>query len=418
MLLSRFRTIPLADAQAWLFFLKITALFMASLSVRPAVIGEIESSLGLALALGALVLHLLELGFSKRPLQLPAQNGFLLIVIMLLWSYIALQGFFADSERYDFIFKAVILHMLFLLSAGLILMDAKSNQAFFKLWIYFLALNALSYAITLALGQVVGLTRLYLFSLNIPGYENSGNLYLPVTMVYRNSLFGENIPRLMGFLREPGILQALYVWAIVATLYIPLRWRWLIITLLVMGVFATFSTTGLALLGGTLGLVIIIGRPKYLSFEYLASLSWRVILLIFLFIVFALGVYYMPGFGLAYKLDKQYTSFSDRFEAVISSFESVAEKPWGLGLYGLREDNAGINLLAQMSMLGIIGFILVCAVYFLPFLFAEHKLSYLLATLPLFLTALLSQPLVDAPLIYLFLMLRSQKSTAKDSVDA
>lgn len=376
-------------------YVKITSLLLGMFLVRPSALGEQFTSLGIIMVLFALGIHLLEYLKVRENHFITLKNFNVLIMTILLWVYLLVHALIVGSNHFDFVLKATMTHLIIILTCVVILSHEKSNKVFFKSLIKILLFFSFSYSITFVLSMVLGLgfDRLLLLSIPIEGYETSGNVYFPFTQLYGFMSIGSiNLPRGLGFFRESGIFQAFLIWA-----YFNLKQYNLNSKknkfLLIIGIFGTFSTAGIAVFFAVYAIKLFLNKRKILSLG-LVSIGLY-------------GLFYAPYIGIKSKSITHATSITDRSYATLNGLTKLADNPIGTGLYNTEffdVTNSGINLLAMSYTIGIIGFILVLAVYFSPLVGYPYKKNYLIGAMPFFITLLISQPILDAPFIYVMLL--------------
>lgn len=376
-------------------YLKIFILLISAFLLRPSAMGQEFTNIALVLVVCAFAIHLLEILKNKENQFITRKNFIILTTSLLLWSYLLAHALVVGSNHMDFVVKATVAHMVVIVCATIILSHEKSNFLFFRWLIKFLIFLSFSYCVTFVIGMFIGIRfeSLQLFNIPVEGYESSGNIYFPFTQLYGFMTVGNiQLPRALGFFREAGIFQAFLIWA-----YFNLKQYGLdnkkSKVLLFLGIIGTFSTAGIAVFFGVYAVKLFLTKRKFLS---IALITLGVI-----------GLLYAPYIGLKAKSVTHSTSISDRTFATFNGLERLKENPIGTGMYNAEMfnlANSGINLLAMSYMIGAIGLVLVLVAYFLPLYGYPFKRSYLVGIAPFFVTLLLSQPILDAPFIFIMLM--------------
>lgn len=374
------------------FALKIGLLLLTAFFVKPTAFGEDYSILGLGLALLALLFHLLDCRIHPEK-KLGVQGGprLVLVLVLVLFGYLLGHAMLMNSVSLMVVLKSAALNGVVALAAAFILSERRASYVFFRsLVIVFLGF-VISYYLTLTLAVAWRpMEQLELFRIKIGTYPSSGTTYFPFTVMYGvYTVDGIRFPRLLGLFRESGILQMFLLWSLFNLKSLRLDKRWIKLTLL-LGIAASFSTAGLAILFVNLVLHCLLHR-RILSAVFLLLFTYGVIM-------------YAPFIGIHEKNETHGASISDRTTATEAGIEALEDNPMGAGMYNIKAPNAGINLVAASSMIGVAGVVLTLAVYFAPMLAAERRKRYLLAVIPIVLTSLISQPILDAPLLYLLLM--------------
>lgn len=370
--------------------LKIGFLLLSMLFLRPFLLGEEYTTLGLIILSIASFLHFIELKLEKRDLSITLSNIKILTLYQILWLYLFLHSIIQNKYHPDFVTKAFLTHIFTFIIMCFILSDEKSNKNFFKSMILLFAGTGVSYILTYLLGLLLGIDKLLLFQFTVSTYNVPKEVYFPFTVIYGYiTLDFIDLPRLTGFLREPGIFQSFLIWGIFSAKYFNLNNKYIKFALLLSLIF-TFSTAGIALLLFTLFTKFIIDK-KY-TFGVISFLSTLIIGL------------YAPVIGIANKLKTHGASISDRTNSMVNGLNSFLENPFGVGLYNTDIKHAGINLISSLHLIGIFGFILILLVYLSPLISSIPRKDYIIVYLPIILTSMFSQPLIDAPVIYVLLL--------------
>ncbi|MGG0510613.1 hypothetical protein ABE078_24435 [Priestia megaterium] len=384
-----------------LTYIKVLILLVAVFLVKPAAMGQSLTSVGLFLSLFSLSIHLIQ--FSKKKIKFTRKNFIVACSTLLVWTYLLGHASILGSNHLDFVIKAYLAHLIIIVSGAIILSDRKSNFLFFKFFILSLVISSISYSITYILSLKMGLETLYLFTLPIEGYKGSGNIYLPFTILYGVLNVGDiQLPRLLGLFRESGILQAFLIWAYFNLKSYNLNNKKWIKVFLVLGIIGTFSTTGIAVFLSTCVIYLLLNK------KFLSSILISITML--------LALFFTPYIGLAYKSETHGDSINDRMYATFNGLEKLKEHPLGEGLYQMNYSdlsNSGINLLAISYKIGAIGFFLVLMMYLVPLYKYTHKKNYLICIFPLFITMLISQPLLDAPLVLIMFLANYESKEIK-----
>lgn len=364
-------------------WIKIILLFTTLLTVRPAVLGEHFTVLGLATCGLAFIIHLAErIKFTKIEMNksfIPA-----LLFISIYWTYIIAQTTFTASPMAMDIIKGFATTLFITITFAFILSETKIRYKVFKLFIRTMILLVLSYLVTIAITFVKPIDSLLLIQFQV--YEDLKNIYLPFTPIYGlMTVDGHVFQRFLGVFRESGISQAFMVWA-----YVSLdRYGMKKVSnqiILIVGIICTFSTAGIAVLISTIALKMFLEGKKFLS--------------LFVIPMIYLGLMYAPYVGLADKMTTHGSSITDRTGSMGLSLQLFSENLLGVGIGNSPIPNyAGINLVSSLHMIGIIGLLLILLVYFYPLIQLKNRGAYLIGIFPLFLTALLSQPIIDSPIM-------------------
>ncbi|OPA80471.1 hypothetical protein BVG16_07010 [Paenibacillus selenitireducens] len=372
-----------------MIWLKVILLFITIISVRPGLFGENYSTLGIITCGLALFLHLIEKSVVRK---LEISNYFKVIVILLCvyWMYLLTQSAFLSSPLILDVAKGFITCIFILLSFAFMLSDEKLRVSFCRLFIRLMILVTCSYAITLILAVFIPLQSLQIFHIYIN--ENVKNIYFPFTPIYGvMTVEGHVFQRFLGFFRESGISQAFMIWAYVSLDKYRLNRR-LNKILLISGIVFTFSTAGIGIFIATIVLKMLFEGKKIRSIVVIPTIY--------------VCLMYAPFIGIADKLVTHSTSITDRTSSMLTSLEIFRNNLMGVGLGNSPiSEHSGINIIASLHMIGIIGLFLILLFFFYPISYVQDKKYYLVAISPFFLTALLSQPIVDSPGLYIMILL-------------
>lgn len=376
-------------------YLKIIPLILSVFLIRPSAMGEQFTSVALVLILFSAFIQLLEWLKYRNKFSISKKNLIVTITCLGLWTFLLMHALIQDSNNLEFVLKATISHMIVISIGAIILSHQRTNLLFFKGLIKVFIFFSFSYCITFFLTMVLGIEfeKLLLFKVPVEGYESSGDVYFPFTQLYGFMTVGDiRLPRVLGFFRESGIFQAFLIWA-----YFNLKQYGLNNkknkALLLIGIVGTFSTAGIAVFFAVYAFKLFLTRKKFLS--------------IFLVIISVFGLIYAPFIGLESKSVTHESSITDRSFAMKDGVNRMMENPIGTGLYNAEwydSRTSSINLIAMSKNLGVFGLTFVLLTYFLPAAFYEYRRSYLIGVMPFFLTLLLSQPILDAPIVYLIML--------------
>jgi hypothetical protein len=255
----------------------------------------------------------------------------------------------------------------------------------------------------------MSLEQLQISELNL-GYDTPSKWVAPFSVLYHDMHSGAiNILRFQSIFRESGIAQAFYTWGFVIAYY--LNYSRCVLLGLILGLLLCFSTTGFAIAALVLPLAYLAKRGVY------GNIYRRVLTIIFyifvgvIFILFAYYVtLYLPYVGVASKLETHGASIYDR----LPTFDDITLI--GKGFYNsLGEQNSAINLLKASESIGL----LLTLFYIFMFTFMSwfgnkkmERFKVIVALLPIFITCLVAQPIVDAPLVFIVLFITRQLLSA------
>jgi hypothetical protein len=391
-------------------------IFFLELNQRPALLQSLGEVLGLT------ILTLIGIyGLLGYRGSLTQQKRMLLwgvwIFGVYLWGQVLVQG--------EGISRAALINVVFIVvaSSTVVLITRSTWQAALKAVVYPVLAFGLSYLITFVLVMAAGmpLRSLEVFSFNIAqaGVENRYLIqaYFPFSLAlnYGNvSVAGMEWARATGYMREPGIYQAVVCVAYFGVDYVRgLRWRSFWKGALLLSLFLTFSTAGIgAFLAAALYYYVLANRDMSVAVRKEggtakgSQMSWSTSILA-MFVIGAVGYWFVYTesfkFGLLRKL--ALGSGSSRVSAVSEATEALLAHPI-LGVGYTNKIGKGFSFLGVTGEIGVVGIILFLAVLILPLLPRIRRRDRILAFLiaPV-LTALLAQPLFDKPFLYLILAL-------------
>ena len=370
-------------------------MFISVLFMRPSLLGEEFSSVVIPVLVLALLVKVI-LRNKELKVSFERSHIIILVIFLLIWIYLLANSVLNNAYNVDYAIKAFILHASIITIFSFLLSEKEINRLFFKFIVYILFLFAISSLISILfieffsteiiLGNVLGYEVIFPFSVKYGVYT------VPNIHVFH---------RFMAFFREPGIAQAFYAWAIVYCIYF--RFHKFILVALIFGLIATLST--LAVLSISVILFLLFLFKQNIS---LYARMYRILISGFLVIGMYAGLYYMPFIGIKAKSTTHAVSLSDRSENMFSATENL--NFFGNGMYSSIEKHSGINLISMLDEIGLLAFFLVIFLYFSPLVIKKQdNLFYFISFVPIALTSILAQPLLDAPLVYLLIFTNFQR---------
>lgn len=380
-------------------FLNITAfiILIALIGMRPMLFGEINTFYASVFILG----FILFLGFIykfKRDIKIDIlfYGSFILF-----WFLILILGSLGTSNI-AFLIKAFLANIFTVVSICYFLLSNKELLIkFTNSLIYLLALLGISSVVSSAFFLVMSIDSLLMFELDM-GYPKPSKVIFPFSILYHEmTVGGIQILRYQSIFRESGISQAFYIWAIVISIYM-LKNKWIVLCLF-CGLATSFSTASIALT------LLIIPIALFTNRSFKKSNSNTTLVLAYFFAIFIVPIlfyfayfftYELPYIGVNSKLLTHSNSINDR----LPNIEEITLL--GSGIYSSDIQNSAINLLKGSTSLGLILTLFYMYFFTLMCWLGTSKgqgLKIFICLLPIFLTSLLSQPLVDAPFLYLLL---------------
>lgn len=390
---------------------EVLLLVLGTFALRPAALGQGYTSWGLVLfSLGAWIHGATRMSSPHRDyaLRFSKQNSAVLMAGLFLWAFLLVHAGLMSSKHMDFVVEATVANGLIIFLGAWVLSEPRTRKMYFRGLVLVILASIGSYVITFIMRTFVPLERLYFFQIQIKGYRGNGSFvypgttFFPFTVLYGFYSSGSiHLPRLLGPFTEPGIFQAFIIWAYFSLKSLRLN-HWIAKLLLICGLIGTFSTAGIILFPLAAAFHLLVsGKP---SRRLLWHYPGRIVLMFMIGTVVALLAFYVPYVGIRDKSHINNESLSTRLDDAQRGLSTLISDPLGVGLYNLDGQNVGINLLGEVQMIGIIGLVLVLLVYALPGFYAPNRRAYFTSILPLFLTFLIAQPLLDAPVMYLMLM--------------
>lgn len=394
-------------------FLAVFAVFAVSM-LRPTLFGQAYSPVGLGILyvvtfMFFLIPHYAYSSEDKYSLKI------LTFVLCGFWVYSFFLSILTGESHQDFLIKAVIGGVSTSICFYILFSDKVMNFIFFSYFAKFNSMLGWSIAVTWALLFVFPTGFLTIGHIDIVGYDSSdngggngstGDLLLPFSFYY-GTLTAYGISRFVGIYRETGIAQLYFIWAFIYLSFNSASYKWRIGALL-GAILCGSSAAVLSFFSASL-LYFGLGKKRnFFSYLYIP-----VIIVLFILI----GIY-LPGIGLEDKQETHGDSINDRMDAflyVINDFPTVI---WGHGLYHYRDVGllVGINAITSIYYYGIIGLIVICISFIaIPICAPEGAVRYITAVAPLFVTAMLTQPLIDSPSAFLLLYCVSYGGRGRDA---
>jgi hypothetical protein len=377
--------------------LAVFALIAGMALLRPFALGERYTTIGLAVVVGAALLAAiadLEAG-ERLPLPRPARS---LLVVSLLFAgwllAVPLLHYTLSPSQYV---KAAVSVMMALLAGAVVLRDRRRCEWFMRGVIAVCVLFCASFLVSLLLWTVSGFGTLQIGTFEVFGYGRLP-VFFPLTPTSGATMvFRQRVPRLLGPLREPGLFQAFLVWSYFTVG--RLQPRRLLRFLLLVGILGTQSTAGFGtfVMMLTVGWILDAERSRWPAGRRLIG------------VLVVLGALWLavvaPVFGIQAKQQINEVSITDRSSNTAVGLHAIIDSPLGSDSNSLDTDhNAGINLLASTTLIGVPGLVLGLLVFLRPLWLRRRSVYAVTAVLPLALTALLAQPVMDAPSYYLLVL--------------
>ena len=378
------------DINKLIVFLLICSVF----TMRPTALGQSFSAVSILIAIMALFIFILIDNNSKKIFNKSNRNNLMFFWALIFWIYCGIQSLLSNSLNIEFALKSIVINVSILIVFYVILSKDNINYYFFKSIISILLVFCISYYITLILSFKVGLDNLYLFKINIESYLSSGSVYFPFTIEYnRTFVNGFSVIRSLTFFREAGITQMFYIWGFFVS-HIYFKRKKIVKIIMFLGVISCFSTAGFITFIFVYFINIFFNIKKY---------KFNIIFAVGILIICTILFINTKGISIQ---DKAVESINDRASAIIQTMEVLKDKPlFGVGYYSDNKNTTmGINFISSIYMIGIVGAILYFMIFISAYIKCKNKITFILAILPIIITSLFAQPLIDAPLIYIFVL--------------
>jgi hypothetical protein len=370
--------------------------------LRPSLFGQTSTDVGFVMIL----LVIFFVGITRKfEMNIPPDLYFF-SSMFIFWGLLLLFGAVGDSNL-DFLLKAFTTNFI---TVSLLCFWVLGNKNVTRSVVnyYLLILSFFGYSSLISLlffFSGTGVEQLQISELNL-GYESPSKLLIPFSVLYHDMHSGTfNILRFQSIFRESGIAQAFFTWAFVIAYYHNCS-RWVLMGL-IFGLLLTFSTTGIAIASLVIPLAYIAKRGVYGNM-YRQVLS--IIFYIFVGVIIILLSYYatmnLPYFGVASKLETHDASIHDR----VPNLDNITLL--GKGFYSTGGgNNSAINLLKGSESIGLLLTLFYIFMFTFMSWFGNSKIEgykVFVALLPLFITSLIAQPIVDAPLVFILLFVTRQ----------
>lgn len=372
---------------------------MGVLLLRPSVVSEINGSIGLVLLFIGLLLYI---SVSKEQVKRPP-FAVSIVLLVSFWAYLYLIYAVNPYSNGINVFNSVISNILALILCISLISYVNLTKMTLEVMTSVTSLLGFSALTTLALFFIVP-NLSYFYKLDIPSYPGAGEVYFPFSVKYGNFTSTIVLPRFLGIMREPGIMQAIAFSFLIREIY-NVRRLWVCVGLIGI-ILCAFSTTTLIVIPIAIGLFFL-GIRSSRKARALATMAGVVLITSGPVIINN-----TPLIGVESKSSTHGSSLSDRAIAM-ENFYSI--DVFGQGIYNSNEKNAGINLISQSNQIGIIGLLLIFMAILLIYtrLNGLRRFPLLVTLAPIIVTMVISQPLIDAPGIWLIIFILAASFVSK-----
>ncbi len=369
-------------------------LVMIMMLYKPTTLGAITTPI--AMILSVLMLFLFS---NRNGKKLPISNHVMKMIasVVLYYSYCFFNCWVQTGLVKNTAFKAMISICMIIACYSILLSEIDTYKAFCKAFILFLVFQVCSYLITFALS--IGRSNVYsleAFSLYIEKYGYNLNMYYPFTFATgRWIIFSKQILRLSAMFRECGIAQLFYIWAYSECKYFFERSQ-LIKIILFLGILFCLSTAGYVCLIAFLVLELLLTRKEYSKKQIGIRISMVLVVMGLIIMVFT-----FPGIRIA---DKNAVSIKSRLGYYEIVFD-LLKKNLLFGIGANTITGTATTFLQTLYGIGIVGFWLYISIFINAYNSAIDKKRFVLANLASIITLMFSQPIYDAPIVFLLAVL-------------
>lgn len=360
---------------------------VAVANLRPTYIGETQSFPVCFMLVALEVLIVLNLNSSKARLSLGRTQASQIILYISVITYLLARAILSTDLGAEFAFKSYMISTSFITIIIIVASIHGLSRIFFDAFAIIIIASCASVVITFSLVAVgVPISTLSIGYLpDPPTYApGSGQVAFPFTHVTNEASSWIGVaPRLAGLMREVGVFPPFACWA--ATYAYLRKWSLIIPIICLVASLLCLSTIGPLALYTAATLVLFKLKlkpiPTVVIIAVLGLFAWPVI-------------YTMDYIGLEQKMNSGTGSYEDRewlFWAVLETQNVLI----GDGnRWSLVSSSAGINLISQIRVFGLIYFVFVIGIYFLAM--SNFRL-WLAAGVPALITVFFSQPITIEP---------------------
>jgi hypothetical protein len=331
--------------------------------MRPFVFGERLSAVGIVLASAAAAIAIIDDRGTQAKIGRSTRSLLLWASLLWVWSLLQLSWLPGSLES---ALRGLADGPAVLLAAVVVLREDRRRLIALRGLIGVLLASCISFVITYLLWRVNGYGTSLIARLpsTYKSVVGTTSVFFPFTATSSSYTFGSTvIPRFLGIGREPGVGAAILGWAFFMVPRIGWRRRWQL--LIVAGLLGTQSTAGF----GVFLIIWVIDRfivPRRMPWT-LGSAVKQWIGIALLFAATWLAVYAPFGYGLQAKQDLNAVSYDTRLGAMERGLHAISRYPFGQALRSDQLANAGINLIAAITLIGIPGLVLAILLFYLPF---------------------------------------------------
>lgn len=378
--------------------ISVFLLFLSQSLLRPSLFAIVAPSWGTyalyATALALIVLTIYLTGKVNRGSGVLAFMGgtWVLAVFLLLQAYMAEGG----------VQLPVIYSSIFITTAGasLLIVAGELWRPALKAIVWPTIMFCVSGIVTgLLFAAGISLESLEITRWSVEGLNYVYVVYVPfsISMNFTPFIVDMQLARLVGHMREPGILSLLIVFAYFSIDYLGYKRVWAVKTVLFIGLLLTFSTAGMMafvvaivckyiIIEGVTLRVSLSNLKKVVSVAVVSCVSW-------------IFTFSDTRFALMSKLEQG--SGQSRTNTIMQTVDILGKYPV-LGVGYPNDEASSIAFIGAAAQIGVLGTLIVLALFVVPILYyLLIKDIRAVILIPIVLGAVFAQPLFDKPITYL-----------------
>lgn len=374
--------------------------------LRPSALGSNYTYIGIGGTLFLTLIYLLLNLKSNIKSNTIGSNLIVLFVFLFFIFYEISVSLYQGASNLTFLAGDFITQLIIFSCFLIFLLNKDNNRVFFRYFVILISFFGWSSLISLILFNMSSPEIFLIYNFQMNDYPHTGDIveagqiYFPFSMTYDDIFKSDLVSlfRFSGFFRESGIFAAVCSFAFIYSAV--MRFSKKILLGHFLGIFLAFSTSGFFVFFiGILGLYLFNNKTSILK-----NFLIMVVASISLYATFQ-----APLVGLSYKASTE--GFSEsvdrRSYSLIEGLKKASKNPFGAGMYSAKTENTGVNLIANIGSIGVIGFLLQ-VMLMSGFRFSIDRIFKirLLILSPVLLTILLAQSIATTPFMYILIFIR------------
>lgn len=361
------------------------------LLIRPSIWGEQYSPVALGLFGAAGLISLIQdrgrLTFAGKEF-LPLHSVLFWVTAAYLW--LLVRGSSQGLPNEDQTLTGMLVTCGCLFAMVIVVAEKTRRDILAKGFVVLVSICCFSYVASAAVWAVFGVGAGSIGSMMIGSWPTAQPVYFPLTTTTATqAVFGVQVPRFVGFAREPGWMA---MYGAVAYLLMPiLGWRRKIVRVAILaGVLGTISTAGFGIAVVCIALDYLLNGRSRSGFETFMRLSFGLAVL-----GGALWVaFYAPIVGLDVKGEQNGISLSERSMAMDAGLWALMNDPFS---GGLAADKVGaVNLIAAIAAYGVPFSAAIAMAAIMPVLRHPKRKVFMPLAAVILLTLVSAQPSLDS----------------------